>query len=190
MTGSGRVARRRRLALAAALALAALALWRHRGDRGPRVDPEADVDPVGEPRALTALAWWVPSAPRHPLARLAARIWAAPLSALGLGLAAASATRPRPQAGALVAAPADRGAFRLGFTRRGFRAVTLGHVILAREEPDARLLAHELVHVRQAERLGPLMALLYPGLMPVYGYARHPMERAARRGARAATATP
>ncbi len=176
-----------RRAAAAALALAAAgALLGRRRAAGPRVGPDADTDPPWEPRALTALSWWVPPPPRRPATRALACAWAAPLSALGMVLAAVSATVPRRQAGALVAAPA-RGAFGLAFTRRGFRAVTLGHVIIARQPPDARLLAHELVHVRQGERLGPLMVLLYPGLMPVYGYARHPLERAARRGARGAS---
>jgi hypothetical protein len=46
----------------------------------------------------------------------------------------------------------------------GASAMTLGHVVIAR---DARLLdltrAHERVHVRQAERWGPLFIPLYLG---------------------------
>ncbi|MDP8931826.1 MAG: hypothetical protein M3O70_25470, partial [Actinomycetota bacterium] len=69
---------------------------------------------------------------------------------------------------------------------RGFDAGAFGHVIVAAGDPHDHLLAHELVHVRQAERLGPLMAPVYLGLLAVYGYARHPLERAARRAAHSA----
>ncbi len=45
----------------------------------------------------------------------------------------------------------------------GFHAITLGHVILGRHGHDlARLRCHEQVHVRQYERFGGLMLLLYP----------------------------
>lgn len=141
------------------------------------------VAPRWEPAALTALARWVPAAPSTPLGRALARVWAAPLTAAGLALAAASAAVPRRRGEVWVAAPA-RGLFAARFARRGFVACTLGHVIVAAREPADGLLAHELVHVRQAERLGPVMAPLYLGLMGVYGYARHPLERAARAGAR------
>lgn len=139
--------------------------------------------PDWEPAALRRLAGWVPAEPHTTAGRALARAWAAPLTVLGLLLAIASGVVPRPRGGALVAAPAG-GLFRQLFERRGFRACTLGHVILVGHEPNERLLAHELVHVRQGERLGPLLAPLYLGLLGVYGYARHPLERAARRGAR------
>lgn len=141
------------------------------------------VAPSWEPAALTALARWVPSPPTTPWGRALVRGWAAPLTGVGLVLAAASGVRPRRHGDVWVAAPAG-GVFAARFARRGFVACTLGHVIVAAREPDERLLAHERVHVRQAERLGPLMAPLYLGLMAVYGYARHPLERAARTGGR------
>lgn len=141
------------------------------------------VAPSWEPAALTALARWAPSPPATTWGRILVRVWAAPLTLAGLVLAAASAVRPRRRGDVWVAAPA-RGLFTARFSRRGFVACTLGHVIVAAREPDAQLLAHEYVHVRQAERLGPLMAPLYLGLMGVYGYARHPLERAARAAVR------
>ncbi len=50
---------------------------------------------------------------------------------------------------------------RVGFRHR---AITLGHVVLCVNSVDEMLLRHELVHVRQYERLGLL-------LIPVYGLA-------------------
>lgn len=141
------------------------------------------VAPRWEPAALTALARWVPDPPATPGGRAVAALWAAPLSLAGWVLAGVSAARPRRRDGVWVAAPA-RGLFTTWFADRGFVACTLGQVIVAAREPAGALLAHELVHVRQAERLGPLMGPLYLGLMVAYGYARHPMERAARAGAR------
>ena len=38
-----------------------------------------------------------------------------------------------------------------------YRAITFGHVVLSVDELDAETLAHELVHVRQYERWGPLL---------------------------------
>jgi len=141
--------------------------------------------PPGEPRALRALAGWVPGAPRSPGARLAARLWAAPTSAAGLLVGAAGLTRPRVRDGVLLFAPA-RGPAGAILGLRGFAAITLGHVVVARVEPGPRLFAHELVHTRQAERLGPLFAPAYVALHALYGYTRHPLERAARLGARRA----
>jgi len=44
-----------------------------------------------------------------------------------------------------------------------FAAVTLGHVVVAATAQDqARLRAHERVHVAQFERWGPLFLLAYP----------------------------
>lgn len=43
-------------------------------------------------------------------------------------------------------------------------AMALGHVVIARQQAlSPRLLAHELEHVRQAQRWGPLFPLLYLG---------------------------
>ncbi|MGH2730439.1 MAG: hypothetical protein ACRDJI_07485 [Actinomycetota bacterium] len=42
-----------------------------------------------------------------------------------------------------------------------YRAITLGHVVLAVDELDDATMAHELVHVRQYESWGPLMIPTY-----------------------------
>jgi hypothetical protein len=78
---------------------------------------------------------------------------------LGLALAPAFARR-YVHAGVLVCEGAAWPR-RIGFR---YRAMTLGHVVLCVDEIDAALLAHELVHVRQYERLGPLF-------IPAYGIA-------------------
>lgn len=140
------------------------------------------VAPSWEPAPVTALAGWVPP-PVTGWGRALALGWAAPLTFAGWILAAASGVWPCRHGDVWIAAPAG-GLFAARFARRGFVACTLGHVIVAAREPTDRLLAHERVHVRQAERLGPLMAPVYLGLLAVYGYARHPLERAARTGAR------
>lgn len=141
------------------------------------------VAPSWEPAPVTALAGWVPPPPATGRGRALALGWAAPLTLVGGVLAVASGVWPRRHGDVWIAAPAG-GLFAARFARRGFAACTLGHVIVAAREPNERLLAHERVHVRQAERLGPLMAPVYLGLLAVYGYARHPLERAARTGAR------
>lgn len=166
---------RRRTALAAALAVAAVGvlLWRLR--------PDADgADPVlDEPAVVARLAAWAPAPPVHPATRIAGYLWAAPMTAAGLLLGAASATRPRVHEGALLFTGVRGLAGRM-LRWRGFAAATLGHVIVAAaDEPADRLLHHELVHVRQAERWGPLFAPLYLAGLLRYGYRRNPFERAA-----------
>jgi hypothetical protein len=139
--------------------------------------------PPWEPPGLSALAAWIPAAPRSPAARAVAYAWAAPVTLAGLLLGLASGARPRLRDGVLVFAHAHGPAGAL-LRARGFRATALGHAIVSVDEPDDELMAHELVHVRHAERLGVFSALLYGLLYPLYGYSRHPMERAARTAAR------
>jgi len=43
-----------------------------------------------------------------------------------------------------------------------YRAITLGHTVLSVDELDEATFQHELVHVRQFERWGPLFLLIYP----------------------------
>lgn len=143
-----------------------------------------DPAPVWEPAALTALAAWEPAPPRTAVQRAAGLVWAAPLSAAGLVAGLCSLRRPVVREGVLLFRHA-RGLTAAALRRRGFAAAALGHVVVALGDPTPALLAHELVHVRQAERLGVLMAPAYLGMMLPYGYRRHPLERAARRaGAR------
>ena len=42
-----------------------------------------------------------------------------------------------------------------------YRAITFGHVVLCVDTVDPDLIAHELVHVRQYERWGPLFIPAY-----------------------------
>lgn len=130
---------------------------------------------------------WEPAPLSHPLAKVAARVWASPLSAVGVLVGLAGGASPRIRHGVLLFAPL-RGVPRAVMRRRGFAAAALGHVVLSiPAQPPVRLLAHELVHTRQAERLGPLLAPLYLGLLARHGYRRHPLELAAYRIAAAAT---
>lgn len=171
----------RRAALVVAVATAGVLLWRLRPEGD---EPQA---PVAEPAAVTRLAAWAPAPPGTPLARLAGYLWASPLSAAGLLLGAASGTRPRVHEGALLFAGV-RGPTGSMLRWRGFAAATLGHVIVAAaDQPTARLLHHELVHVRQAERWGPLFAPLYLAALLRYGYRRNPFERAAYDASRSPT---
>jgi hypothetical protein len=64
----------------------------------------------------------------------------------------------------------------------GAAAMTLGHVVLCKsDQPSARLLDHEAMHTRQAERLGPLLGPAYVVLTAWVGYRNNPFERAARK---------
>lgn len=145
--------------------------------------------PETEPAAVQRLAGWVPAPPASPLARAAAYTWAAPVTLVGLLAGLAAGARPALRDGVVVFAPA-RGVAGLALRLRGFSATALGHVVVAAHEPGPSLLAHELVHVRQAERLGPLFVPVYLALWLRYGYVRHPLERAARLGGRRATGAP
>lgn len=165
---------RRVAALAAGVTLGVL-LWRLRPDDGgtepvPRAEPESTT--------VTRLAWSSPAPPRSTLGRVAAYAWAAPLTAVGLVLGVLSGTTPRVHDGVLLFTDVG-GLTRLMLRWRGFAAATLGHVIVADREPSERLLRHELVHVRQAERWGPLFAPLYVAALVRYGYRNNPFERAA-----------
>lgn len=135
--------------------------------------------PGWEPALLRVLAGWKPRAPARGAARAAAYVWASPITLVGLLVGAAAGVRPTVRDGVLLFSHA-RAITGAVLRTRGFTAGTLGHVVVAINDPDPALMAHELIHTRQAERFGPLMAPLYLGLLAAYGYRRHPMERAAR----------
>jgi hypothetical protein len=67
-----------------------------------------------------------------------------------------------------------------------YRAITFGHVVLCVDRADDQLIAHELVHVRQYERWGPLFVPAYiaaSGAAKARGgraYADNHFEMAAR----------
>ena len=108
-------------------------------------------------------------------------LWAAPNSLVGLAGALTAAKRPVRCRGVLLIEGSRSGLARF-LAWRGFSAITLGHVIVANEPLDDHLLAHELAHVAQHERWGPLF---YPAylLTSLAGYRRNPFERAAERAA-------
>lgn len=168
-------------AATAVAAVAAVRMSRRNPGRGDaRAGEEADVDTCGPFATMVAR---VPPSPTTPLGRVAAYAWAAPLTAAGAVLALLSGGRPAARDGVVVVAAA-RGPVGAMLSRRGFSATTLGHVVITvADEPSAALLAHELAHTRQAERLGVAFGPLYVGLLARYGYRRHPMERAARQAA-------
>ena len=83
-------------------------------------------------------------------------IWAAPGSLIGL-LLSPLFRRRRVTHGILLCEGADWPR-RLGWP---YRAITFGHVVLSVDELDQATLQHELVHVRQFERWGPLFIPLY-----------------------------
>jgi len=113
--------------------------------------------------------------------------WAGPNSLVGLVGGLTTRSRPVRWRGVLLFEDASGGLAR--FLRwRGFAAITLGHVIVANRPLSDGLLAHELEHVAQHERWGPLY---YPAYLlgSVLGYRRNPFERAATRAATAVQAT-
>ena len=115
------------------------------------------------------------------VATVIARLWAAPCSAIGLFLALFF--RRRYVTRGVIVAEGASWPRRLGWR---YRAITFGHVILSLDELDPETFEHELVHVRQYERWGPLFFLAYPlasmgaaarGLAP---YRDNPFEVEAR----------
>ena len=116
----------------------------------------------------------------RPVLAVLARIWALPGTILGLVLGTTTLSLPRVRDG-VIAFEQARG-FGALHRRMGFAAITLGHVVVANRVLENGLWAHELVHVRQWELLGPLMLVAYP-LASVAGYRRNPFEVAARRKA-------
>ena len=113
-------------------------------------------------------------------------LWAGPNSLVGLVGGLTTRSRPVRWRGVLLFEDASAGLAR--FLRwRGFAAITLGHVIVTNRPLNDEILAHELAHVAQAERWGPLYYpayLLGSGL----GYRRNPFERAAFRASTAVKA--
>lgn len=155
----------------------------------PRASAAAALPPQRpQPAWAERLAAWVPERPVTPLGRVVAAVWSAPLTAVGLVLAGLAGSRPRwdPVLGCFVVRDAG-GPSRVALGAVGASANTVGLVVLSPgATPDPVLLAHEAVHARQAERLGPLLLPLYVALSARFGYRDNPLERAARLGARKA----
>jgi Domain of unknown function (DUF4157) len=108
-------------------------------------------------------------------------LWASFNSLVGLVGAASAGARPVRWRGVLLF-EGGRTGLAWVLRRRGFQAITLGHVIVTAEPVGDRILAHELCHVTQHERWGPLF---YPAylLSSVTGYRRNPFEHQADRRA-------
>lgn len=115
------------------------------------------------------------------MVRALALLWAGPWSAVGFVLGLTFDRRR--VTGRVLLCEGARWPRRLGWK---YRAVTLGHVILCVGEADERLLAHEMVHVRQYEVWGPLfipaylLASLWATLRGGRAYADNRFEVAAR----------
>jgi hypothetical protein len=121
---------------------------------------------------------------RAARSRVLLRLWASPWSLLGMALAPFFARRSL-RDGVLLCEGAAWPR-RLGFRHR---AMTLGHVVLCIDVIDDETWSHELVHVAQYERLGPLFLLAYALASLVararggHVYSDNRFEREARRRA-------
>ena len=114
-----------------------------------------------------------------PPLRVLAYVWTSPNTLLGLLLGLLAFQRPRRTRGILVFDSHVRGStWALRLFRRS--AITYGHVVLSNRPVAGSLLVHELHHVRQYERLGPLYIPLYLLIWLFTGYRGHPIEEAAR----------
>jgi hypothetical protein len=116
--------------------------------------------------------------------RLVSYAWALPNSLIGLALSLLFKNK-RILRGVLVCEGADWPR-RLGW---GYRAITLGHVILGIDELDDRILAHEFAHVHQHEIFGPFflpsyfLATLWAVVRGRHYYRDNAFESSARRRA-------
>ena len=72
-----------------------------------------------------------------------------------------------------------RGISWLFLRRRGYSAITFGHVVTSTSPLTERGWRHELAHVAQYDRLGLAFIPLYLWHYARVGYARHPFEREA-----------
>jgi hypothetical protein len=118
------------------------------------------------PRPNPTIAAAARPGPRVPSPErsLAAYLWAAPCTAIGMALgltALLCGARWQRHAGVLEVARPDAAPARPSMLP--FVAITFGHVVLGRSTGDLeRLRAHEHAHVAQYERWGPLFLLAYP----------------------------
>lgn len=129
--------------------------------------------------------------PRHPLPGALRLLWAAPVTLIGLALGL-----PMLLAGAQWSWQGTHAEIAGGHLGTwlcrlqgpdGYRAITLGHLVLGVDGPSlAALRAHESVHVRQCERWGAfflpayLLASAWNGLKGRHAYLDNPFEREAR----------
>ena len=111
--------------------------------------------------ALPSTRYWVVTLIRFILTAVR-YLWASPCSLIGLvgaGFILLLGGDVRSHGGVLLASLPEPQRAR----SHRYDAITLGHVVLSRGARQlARLLDHELVHVRQFERWGPLLFVAYP----------------------------
>lgn len=130
---------------------------------------------------------WNPPPPRTGAGRAVAAAWAAPLTTVGGLLALLGGARATwdPQRGCWVALGVG-GPSAVLLRALGLGANAIGQIVVVRRpHASPALLDHEASHVRQAERLGPVLPLLYAWFSARYGYRENPLERGARFGASA-----
>ena len=115
-------------------------------------------------------------------ARVVRFIWAGPWSLVGLALS--PFFRRRYVWRGILLCEGASWPRRLGWR---YSAITFGHVVLATEPLDDDTLRHELIHVEQYERWGPLFVPAYlvasvrVALQGHHAYRDNPFEVAARR---------
>lgn len=182
-----------RAAVAATLAAGVVGLVRQTAEvraarRGERIRPTAATTTVAPPsagRLARTVGDWTPQRPRTAAGQVLATVWAAPLTTVGLVVGFVSRGTPEwnDELGCLIFRGC-RGPAGL-LHRVGASANAIGQVVIATADaPSEVLLVHEAAHVRQAERLGPLLAVIYLWWGARYGYRDNPLERAARAAAR------
>ncbi|HWO70124.1 MAG TPA: hypothetical protein VNP94_05145 [Actinomycetota bacterium] len=116
------------------------------------------------------------------MARALGFLWTLPNTVLGLVLGLLTFQRPRLVRGVVAFDRAERGLTWV-LRRLDRTAMTVGHVVVSARPLEGALLEHELHHVRQYRAWGPLFIPAYLLLAAVFGYRRHPFERAAMRAA-------
>lgn len=152
-------------------------------------DPQSDITHTGRRVFLRLEAWYRAGMCR--VSRLLAYAWALPTTVVGLTVVALSLPtggRARVHTGVLEC----HGGFAAFMLRRltllpdGASAMTFGHVVVARSvDLLDQTRAHERVHVRQAERWGPLfipaylLASAWVALRGGDAYRDNPFERQA-----------
>ena len=103
-------------------------------------------------------------------------------------MAALASLAPPRIAGPIALSRSSKGFAHWFLVRRGYCAVTLGHLVLLTDEAPPGTLCHEMIHVRQGERWGPLCVPAYLAAMLVTRlrgrdpYWDNPFETEARGG--------
>lgn len=166
--------------LAAALAVGALRQGREARQVRQGLRPAVYAATTANERILAPCRIAAP--PHTATGRMLAALWSAPLTATGLLLALCGGTVPTFDAARHCYVARDvRGPSKWLLRRVNADAHTLGQVVLCQQsQPSPTLLDHESAHVRQAERMGVALPILYGLCAACCGYQRNPFEVAAR----------